>query len=341
MKNQFDNLIDTGGQPRYGLFDQPVTEVNYRDFAYNNVMDQAASRLKKHFSFKQFQFIGVCSERFILGCALVDIKYLGNAFVYLYDREQRQLYEHRILLPLAFNTHLGTQPDHGISEAKRGSAKIRITSRSEPREKYVQIQIGSEFSADFTVTEPAGYQPLALSTPTGFNGWTYTQKAAGLRASGCFQLRGQRHIFGENSYGNYDWSCGFMRRETAWKWASLSGTTREGDTVGANFANGVNETGFTENAFWIDGQMTKVNQIRFTHSPSHRTLDWQIKSDDGKVDLTFTPEGKRCEKLDVFILATNFTQLFGRFHGTLCNDQGKTFTLKGTTGFCEDHYAKW
>lgn len=341
MENAYDNLIDTNGQPHFGVFSRPVRHINHEDFAYHTPMDRPATRLEKHFAFNQFQFVGVCSEELVFGCALVDIKFIGNAFLYLYDRTTRQLHEFSFMMPLAARTHLATTPDAGTSHFSRGNVDIRLTSRDNPREKYLQVRIGNQVSADITLTEPDGYEPLALCTPTGFNGWTYTQKAAGLNVAGTLRLHKQRYDLGATHKGSYDWSCGYMRRETAWNWACLSGQTREGRAVGVNFASGVNETGYTENAFWVDGKMTKVNQVRFIYPRPRRQGQWRIESDDGKVNLCFEPEGSRQEKLNIYVLATNFTQLFGRFHGTLRDDNGVIHTLEGVTGFAEDHYAKW
>lgn len=341
MENAYDNLIDSNGQPHFGVFSRPIRQINHKDFAYHTPMDRPATRLEKHFAFNQFQFVGVCSEELVFGCALVDIKFIGNAFLYLFDRATGELQEFSFMMPLAANTQLSTTPDAGTSRFKRGNVDIRLTSRDNPREKYLQVRVGNKLSADITVTEPAGYEPLSLCTPTGFNGWTYTQKAAGLNVQGALRLHQKRYELGALHKGSYDWSCGFMRRETAWNWACLSGQTREGHTVGVNFASGVNETGYTENAFWIDGRMIKVNQVRFLYPRPQREAQWRVQSDDGKVDLVFEPEGRRQEKLNMFVLATNFTQLFGRFRGTLREDDGTVHTLEGVTGFAEDHYAKW
>lgn len=341
MENTYDKLIDSDGQPHIGVFSRPVQNINYQDFAYHTPMDRRGTRWEKHFAFNQFQFVGVCSEDLVFGCALVDIKYIGNAFVYLYERASGNLREFSFMMPLGWRTHLSTTPDAGTSHFQRGDIDFRLTSRNHPREKYLQIKVGKTLTADLTVTEPSDFQPLALCTPTGFNGWTYTQKAAGLDVSGFVRLEDRRYEFTNAHKGSYDWSCGFMRRETAWNWACLSGKSEAGLTLGVNFANGVNETSFTENAFWVDGRMTKVNQIRFIYPKQRRHTQWRIESDDGKVKLRFEPEGARQEKLNLFVLATNFTQLFGRFYGTLVDDNGEVHTLNGVTGFAEDHYAKW
>ena len=132
-----------------------------------------------------------------------------------------------------------------------------------------------------------------------------------------------------------------MRRQTSWNWASLSGMLDDGRRIGANFASGVNETGFTENGFWLDSALTDIGPIDFQFNKRDRHQPWHIKDNAGKVDLIFTPEGERCEKLNAIILASNFTQLAGTFSGTILDRDNQIIQVSAIPGFCEDHYAKW
>ena len=48
-----------------------------------------------------------------------------------------------------------------------------------------------------------------------------------------------------------------------------------------------------------------------------------------------------CAKINAGFIASNFTQLFGRFYGTIKDKMGTEHKIEGATGFCEDHFAKW
>ena len=339
---QYNKLINANGQPQFGVFQHPIREINYRDYDYHSVMDRKAGALAKHFHFNQFQFIGVTSEEFVFGCALVDIKYLSNAFVYLYNRKTHALDEYSFLQPLALNAALSTHPDSGTSRFKKGKAEFAITASETPRQRSLAVRIGKDIKVDVTLSEPENYEPLAVCSQNGYSGWTYTQKAPALLVSGNIQWQQQTFALdGSQALGSYDWSCGYMRRETAWNWASLSGFLDDGRRIGFNFASGVNETGYTENGFWVDNTLHKLGQIRFIYDRKDRYGQWKILSCDGRVDLVFEAEGERSEKLNVVLLASNFTQLFGKFYGTITTDEGEVLTLNGQPGFAEDHYAKW
>ena len=339
---QYNKLITANGQPQYGLFNHPIREINYADFDYHTVMDNKANPVIKHFHFNQFQFIGLLSEDFILGCALVDLKYVSNAFVYLYDRKTNELDEYSFIQPLGVNTKLSTKPDLGVSSFKKGRNRFLLEASEVPRERKLKVTLKDGITIDIRVSEPEHFEPLAICTKTGYNGWAYTQKAPTLLAKGSIRWKEKSfEVSPKDCLGSYDWSCGYMRRETSWNWGSLSGFTREGDIVGFNLATGVNETSFTENGFWVNGKLHKVNQVHFEYDRKQRLQDWKMYSDDGKVNVRFEADGQRSERLNLVVLASNFTQMFGRYYGELTTNTGEIITLDGQPGFAEDHYAKW
>lgn len=114
-----------------------------------------------------------------------------------------------------------------------------------------------------------------------------------------------------------------MRRQTCWNWAATASSLDDGRSLGLNLSCGVNETSFTENAFWVGGIMTKVDLVDFDYDPDDLSAPWHIRSGDRKVDLVFYPEAQREEKINAFFLASRFTQMLGIFEGTLKTDEGR------------------
>ncbi len=145
-----------------------------------------------------------------------------------------------------------------------------------------------------------------------------------------YDLTGFRVIF--------DWTAGFLRRDTYWLWAA--GTGKAGNhSLGFNFSNGVNETVFTENALWIDGNLVIVNNLEILYDRLNPENEWLIRSYDGKVDLVFRPEGSRSERLNLKLIKSNFTQFFGTFTGRVRVDD--SIVEVEATGFTEKHFARW
>ena len=107
-----------------------------------------------------------------------------------------------------------------------------------------------------------------------------------------------------------------------------------------NLAAGVNETGFTENALWLDGKLIKIDMVNFQFDRYRPDSAWRMQSADGIVDLQFTPLGQRKEKINALLIASNFTQHFGVFAGRI-SLADELIIIENCWGFAEDHYARW
>lgn len=330
-------LIDENGKITTGVLDDPVDEINYLDYDLRTVMDRPRSRLARQWRFNQFQFVSAMGPGWVFGMAVVDLKLVANGFFYLYDFETGTLYEKSFLQPFGRGARIEPYPEHGMATFIKGEVSLRI--------------VGAAGGRNVTVTAPGGIRvdlelkddndPLRLVCPAGYNGWVYTRKSAGLPVEG--EVRWDHRIWrcDDDTRASIDWSCGFMRRETAWNWACLAGKLADGRSLGLNLAAGVNETGMTENALWLDGRLIKLGTARFEFDRDRPGGDWHVRTDDGQVDLQFVPAGVRKEKLNVLVLASNFRQFIGTFTGHVCDESGTKIPVEGLRGLMEDHFARW
>jgi hypothetical protein len=331
-------LIENG-QPRLGQFADTLGVLNVDAFRYLNPFGKAYGPMARHFHYKRFQYFGGMSERLVFGCALADIRYLGAGFVYVYDFERKALFARSFRTPLGLGLNLSASPLMGSSTLRQGGASLAMHYENAPRRKILRVDIGTTLSIDATMAEPA-FEPMSICTRTAYPGWVYANKTAGLALQGELQFQGERFdLQALQACGHHDFSCGYMRRETFWNWACFSGFAG-GKCLGLNLSCGVNETSYTENCLWVDGRLIKVNLTRFDFDRGNVLAPWRVCSDDGLVDLCFTPQGMHQERLNAGFLASNFKQVFGHFSGRLALPDG-TITVSGLPGFVEDQYAKW
>lgn len=328
-------LINDQGQAAFGVFDAPVDEINYRDYAFFTPMGWRVPKFFNRFKCNQFVFAGITGPDVIIGLAVVDLKYLANGFFYIFDRGRGTIAEtSKTLLPLGGNIFIDPTPESlscgftsdGLVIAMKAD---RITARAKNLELGITLNL-------------AAVSPLRICTRAGYNGWTFTRKTTPIPLTGTAACNDRRFDLASPSHmALLDWTAGFMRRETFWNWAAAAATLPDGRSFGMNFSCGVNETGFTENGFWIDGQLTKISTVHFEFDPLHFYTPWRVLSADGKVNLTFTPEKHREEHQNAGIAATRFHQMMGRFNGNLTTDAGDVVYLFEVPGWTEDHYAKW
>ncbi|MFY9179547.1 MAG: DUF2804 domain-containing protein [Venatoribacter sp.] len=338
---QLEKLIKPSGKAHFGLFPQGVEDVNYRDFDYRTNMDKPLSLKAKNRAFNQFQFVSFISPELIVGLAIVDLKLVSNAFLYLYQPHTNSFEEYSFLQPFAFKTQFDTQPNQGLCEFKKGKKYFRIEATKTPGVRRVTVEIPNKVSIRASIDEFSQYHPLAICTRAGYNGWVFTQKSNALPCEGQISWNNKQYNLKEiGALAGVDWTGGFMRRETFWNWGSLSCTLKDGRKLGFNLAAGVNETGFTENALWLDGRLIKVDMVDFQFDRYNPEALWHMRSNDGIINLTFKPKGKRTDKTNAFIIASNFSQYFGLYQGEI-SLPNEVIKLNGEWGLSEDHYAKW
>lgn len=333
-----DHLINQNGQVNFGFFDTPPKIINFEEFDLRNSMDNPITGWRKKMGFNQFQFIGLTGNDFILGIAIVSLKWVNNCFIYLYQPSTKTFKEYSWLNPLSFGLKTSSQPNAGDWSFKNGKNHVSINSENGVRR--VKVNIAKELTVDVLIDEQTNYQPLAVCCRAGYSGWVFTQKSTALELNGDIIWQGNK-IDSSELLASVDWSCGYMRRETFWLWSSLSCKTTDGTKIGFNLAAGVNETSQTENGLWVNDRLIKLDMADFTFDRNDRQKEWKISTSDGHINLSFIPEGERKEKINAGFIASNFTQLFGRFYGSVKDQNGIEHLIDGATGFCEDHYAKW
>jgi hypothetical protein len=290
-------------------------------------------KLLKNILLNQFHFVGITGPDFIIGLAIVDLKYLTNGFFYIYDRKNNTIYETK-KLSLPKKGSIKPSPEKSFSKFNAGNLQIEI-NHNKIKAKGNGISIDIEL--DLT-----NISPLRVCTKSGYRGWAFTQKTTPINLSGEITLNKKRFLISSPSYmGLIDWTIGFMRHETFWNWAAITSTLDNKKSFGMNLSCGVNETGFTENAFWLDKKITKVDTINFIFDNQNLYKKWHISSNDKKVNLSFYPENHRSEKTSLFFIASNFTQLVGTFEGSLKTDDGEIIKINNCPGWAEDHFAKW
>jgi hypothetical protein len=337
MTNQLaaNKLISDQGQPRFGYFSSPITDLAVADFAYHTVMDKPASKLAKYLHYKQFQFISLSHPDWQIGIAIADIRYAANGFCYFYQRDTKQLTEISIIKPFSFGVKMSPSPVSGCAQIK---AKQQISICLHNYNWHIALN-GDMFNGNITLDGASNAQPLAMCSPTGYNGWTYTQKHNALAINGNLHYQGQALDL-KSALAGYDFSAGFMRRETNWRWGSISALLPEGH-FGLNVAAGVNETGFNENVFWLNGTLHRLANIDIQFDKLNTDANWLFTSSDNKLQLTFTPHRARQEQLNLGLVISNFRQYCGVFNGIIVTEKGDKIVLNQVPGLAENHFARW
>lgn len=332
-------LIGNDGKPLFGIHEKPIDDLNIQEFRFHGQEKISAvkNELLKDFMLKRWQYMGVCSRDVIFGIAIVHMGYLSNIFAYAYDRTEKKLREFNTNQPLAANTVFEGNMLGGRTRFHSNS--VTIDMENTPGAVKLSAEINHTLEAHLVFSHNA--PSLSIVTRVGLQRFNYTNKEAGLPVEGTVKMEGKTFNFRPDvPSGVIDYTFGYLARNTFWNWASGSGLDKNNRKIGFNLVQGVNETGFTENVFWINGKMVKTDVIDFQYNDLDILSDWRIRSNDGKVDLTFHPEGERNSKINLGVIASQFRQPFGRFSGVL-RDGWTVCRLRDVSGFTEEHESKW
>nr|NJM01285.1 DUF2804 domain-containing protein [Desulfobacula sp.] len=295
---------------------------------------------------KRWCYVGIIHPDIIFGCAVIHLGYMASAFAFGFDRKASRMIEHApVFFPLG-QVSFDRNPDHGVASYQSLRGRLRLTRDRARSRRTVRANFylpGRSLKADIDITDPeGGFLPMHFHLPMEKGRSAFTTKAAGLTAKGSIRLNGKTFDLDPGqAFAVFDWTDGFYPRRTSWNWACGAGLAKGGARVGFNFSSGVYEKGLLENTLWINGKPEKTGEAFFAYDPENPSLPWRIKSRDGLIDLTFTPEGIRRAHDDLLILKSFFIQPCGSFEGSVRTKDGLTFRFSGLGGVVEEHHATW
>lgn len=300
---------------------------------------------------KGWLYGAVFSERWIVGCAIADAGLISSAFVYVFDRQSRLMREYNSLRPLAFSEDFQPSPN-GIWALKQREKSWCIQPLTNQSGWHFQfshpdLDVSFELHDHRASISALNNAPSALYRGQPSRPFHYTHKLTGATANVHIRIHHEIHDLADVR-GVFDFTLGYPPRATLWQWASWVGQLDDGRTLSGNLVaqtmNGL------ENAVWIgaanntkDDSKTDVialPQAIFDDLPTDTAQTWQIRTADDRLRMQFMPEGARSECINLGLLASDFTQPFGAFHGIWRDDNGNEHTLTGI-GVVERHRALW
>lgn len=284
----------------------------------------------RHFHHKRWHYAALACDEVFCAVAIVDLGWISTAFAYVFDRRTRQL---------AASFSRDGLPGLGATVAQNGAgdshfrfpgSRIGLTSTGEGAYALALRCAGFEIDAHFGGSTP---QLLAVGTVAG-GAVHATQKSAGMALTGEVRI-GTRRIALDGGVASVDYSNGLLARDTDWRWAC-------GHSLALGFNLQEGYFGANENALWVDGRLIPLGAARFGFDARDPMAPWQVATDDGLLDLVFTPEGMRHEDKNLIVAASHYVQPIGTFSGWVrtAPDAPKVPVSK-LPGVTEDHRSRW
>ena len=188
------------------------------------------------------------------------------------------------------------------------------------------------------LTPPPDGESLVTHTPMALDekAFMLSRRSPWYIAEGVMQHGKNELVFSQgNSWGVFDWNRGCRSKLDVHYWATACGMA-EDQQAALSIGYGLGDSSLgTENAFFLDGRIHKLDQVTFHISPTNWLEPWRFTSNDNRLEMNFIPSQERTERHRMFFHTLNRRQVFGAFSGTVVLDDGAEFAFTDLTGFAE------
>lgn len=315
------------GQPAHGRYAGRIARIDW------SPLRPRPGWLWRRLHHKRWHYVGLGDESVFIGVAIVDVGWASSAFAYLFDRQSRTLLADwsQDGLP-GLQAGVGDAPLAGANAWFHGpGARLslrelgdRLHLRVATRALHVEAEL--DLSAMAT--------PLLAIGPADGGLAHTTQKTSALPVRGWAEVQGRRFAL-DGAWAAVDASNGLLARDTAWRWASA-----HRPDIGFNLQQGY--FGGQENVLWLDGAPIALGPAHFDFDANRPLSPWHIHTDDGLLDLVFTPEGLRAADKNLGFAASRYVQPIGSFSGTLKpRPQARARPVQSLLGVTEHHHSLW
>lgn len=328
-------VLDLDASPRLGTFHGSFRTVDWgaRLTGLKGLVRRVARR-------KRWVWAGIATKEVYVAFAIVDVGYASNAFAFVVDLQRGALLsEHSFLGRPGAGARVGDRPGEGARFEFAGvGGRLRLI-RPEGTASWVAEVEAGDLRLEALLDTAEAPPPAAIVMKVLEGDVTATQKANLLPSTG--KLRAGGRIFDlAGGFGGLDYSNGLLGRTTAWRWAFGLGRTAAGIPLGFNLSDGLSVEPGQENVMWVGKALHKVGPARFTFDAKHPDGAWQVRTEDGHIDLRFAGKGMHAEARNLAVVRSRFAQVAGSFTGTV-RIGGVDHALENLPGVTEDQYVVW
>ena len=197
---------------------------------------------------------------------------------------------------------------------------------------------------ELVLTEPAVAESLVTNLPWRGerNAFLYSRCSPWYTAEGVIQFGTTEIIFTRgNAWGIFEWNRGVRPRANINYWAAACGMS-QGRLAGFSVGYGsVDSSAATENAFFTDGRVHKLDQVTFHIPPSNWLSPWRFTSSDSRLEMVFSPQQERIDRRRILIHSVTRRQVCGSFSGKVILDDGSALEFENITGFAERNKTRF
>jgi len=273
---------------------------------------------------------------------LLDDGYLGYLFVSVVSLRDKRMFSQTLTTPFSLGCFdLPGDSESGSIKFRHKTAYVNFAAMG-GGVRIIKIDIpmfSNRFSlrGEVVLSPPEQAESIYTHMPWRGKGQAFSllRRSPWFYAEGVIQFGPVKIVFTRgNGWGIFDWSRVVRPGSDISFWAAGCGQVdgrQAGFSVGYNSA----DSGMgTENAFFVDGRLHKLDKVSF-HISSERITPWRFTSNDSRLEMIFEPQQERDESRQLLFYSHRRRQLFGTFSGKVVLDDGEELDFQDLTGLAE------
>ena len=322
-------------------------------YAFSLAKQYSRDQIKaKKMRIKEWDYYYIGNADCGVALTIADNGYLGMISISVLDfKKKKDITVSKIALFPMGKMKLPTSSIAGdtVYENKKKGIEVRFLHQGAKRRILATMpkfdKAGRTFRCDILLQE-TNKKSMVIATPFDApRHFYYNQKINNLLASGYAKIGDEYYDLNKDTYGVLDWGRGVWTYKNTWYWSSLN-AYQDGHYIGFNLGYGFGNTSrASENMLFYDDSAIKLDDVKMDIPLTRRGKDnfmapWRFRSNDGVINLTFTPVYDRHADLNLLILRSNQHQVFGKFSGTFTLED-RTIEIRDLPGFAEKVFNKW
>ena len=300
---------------------------------------------------KEWDYYLVYNEDYGVALTIDDNSYMGlNSVTFLDFKNKTEVTKSPMKFMTKGKTNFPSTSKVGNVESKSKNYSFQFLNDGKTRKLLVYLKNfkdGKDINVSLELTdEPEDSMVIVTPFKENKKAFYYNQKIVGFKTCGMVSIGDKKYNFEKsNTRAILDWGRGVWTYKNTWFWGAGAGTI-DGREFGFNFGYGFGDTSSaTENMIFVDGIAQKLENVHFDIPMKNGKEDylnkWRIVSDDGRVNLKFSPIIDRHANSDILIISSNQHQVFGLLDGTIRLENGEMLALKNYLAFFEKVVNKW
>lgn len=325
------SIVDPAtGAPRFGAYRGGLPRVDLRPLGKGPLFRIAHE--------KRWVYVAIASGDLLIGLAIVRLGYVANTFVFVYDRKVKSVVIDRSALAPPFAASVSDFCREGCRAVFSFAGMSLRVERGAGEDAYRVEVIAEGLRLDARLSAVGAPDPMGIVAEIPGGLVDVTEKGVLLGVTGEVTIAGKTRSL-DGGTGGYDYTQGYLARHTHWRWAFALGKTAAGERFALNMAQSAPLA--PECTAWIGDELFPLSEGKFAFDEGRPLGPWRLTTDDGAVDLAFSPDGLHAEFTDLVIVKSRFIQPAGTFSGTLRLPGKGEVAIRDVLGVVEDQDVLW